>query len=57
MQPEILLSTVEREPATLAEDGENVELIWKPDGTQLIVLTNLGYIHFYDVIFPNSFVF
>ncbi|KAJ3373523.1 hypothetical protein HDU91_006466 [Kappamyces sp. JEL0680] len=50
IKPEVLLSKVVRAPATLKQDGENVDIIWNPDGSRLIVLTSLGFIHFYDVV-------
>ncbi|KAI8927288.1 RIC1-domain-containing protein [Entophlyctis helioformis] len=50
IRPDVLLSKVVRTQETLDEDGENADLIWKPDGTQLVVLTNEGFMHFYDII-------
>jgi hypothetical protein len=34
--------------------GENVDVIWKPDATQLIVMTNQGFLHFYNVVYKNT---
>lgn len=54
IKPDIMLSSVVREQSTIEEDGENVDLIWNPDGTQLIVVTNLGFIHYYDVVYQKA---
>ena len=49
-RPEIQLSTVIRDLVNIEEDGENEQLIWKPDGTKVIVITSKGFVHFYDII-------
>ncbi|KAI8908491.1 hypothetical protein EDD86DRAFT_18401 [Gorgonomyces haynaldii] len=49
IHPAIQLAKVTRADKTLQEDGENVDLIWKPDGTQLVLITNKGFLHFYSV--------
>eukprot|EP00842_Homolaphlyctis_polyrhiza_P002135 jgi/Hompol1/2922/HPOL_006231-RA len=59
-QPDVLLSKVTRTAETIKEDGENVDVVWKPDGSQLVILTNQGFLHFYDVadvgrVFEYSF--
>lgn len=38
IKPELLLSYVQRNSSTLKEDGENVDIIWKPDASQLVVV-------------------
>lgn len=40
-QPDIQLSKVVRSSDTVREDGENVDLVWKPDGSQLVVLVSI----------------
>ncbi|KAJ1341122.1 hypothetical protein BSLG_004293 [Batrachochytrium salamandrivorans] len=50
IRPDIQLSKVVRSSDTVREDGENVDLVWKPDGSQLVVLTNEGFLHFYDIV-------
>jgi len=45
-----MLSKVERDPTALNHDGENVDLIWKPDGAALAVITSMGCIHFYSLL-------
>jgi hypothetical protein len=39
------------------EDGFNVDLVWKPDGSQLIVLTDKGFLHYYQVSKLNDPLF
>ncbi|KAI9000222.1 RIC1-domain-containing protein [Gaertneriomyces semiglobifer] len=53
-RPDVMLSTVERSPATLLEDGGNIDLIWKPDASVLVVVTDKGYLHFYDIVTIGS---
>nr|KAJ3422636.1 hypothetical protein HK105_007190 [Polyrhizophydium stewartii] len=50
LAPDVLLSKVTRAPETIKEDGENVDVVWQPDGSQLVVLTNEGFLHFYDIV-------
>ncbi|KAL2914270.1 WD40 repeat protein [Polyrhizophydium stewartii] len=50
IRPDVLLSKVTRAPETIKEDGENVDVVWQPDGSQLVVLTNEGFLHFYDIV-------
>lgn len=38
--PNVLLARITRTENAVSEDGENVDVIWKPDASQLIVLTN-----------------
>ncbi|TPX31029.1 hypothetical protein SmJEL517_g05541 [Synchytrium microbalum] len=49
-RPNVVLSQVQRGEATLNEDGENSDIMWKPDATGLVVLTTSGFLHFYDVV-------
>ncbi|KAJ3103496.1 hypothetical protein HDU97_010079 [Phlyctochytrium planicorne] len=53
-RPHVMLSKVIRSDITLLEDGENQDVIWKPDSSAFVVITNKGFLHFYDVIFENS---
>ncbi|KAI8819877.1 RIC1-domain-containing protein [Fimicolochytrium jonesii] len=48
-RPSVLLATVRRSESTILEDGENFDIIWKPDATALAVVTNKGHLHFYDI--------
>ncbi|KAJ3277015.1 hypothetical protein HDV01_000067 [Terramyces sp. JEL0728] len=36
--------------ADFKTEGDNVDLIWKPDGNTIVVITNRGYVHYYDVV-------
>jgi hypothetical protein len=53
-QPEVLLSKVERNPAIISQDGDYVDMIWKPDGQSAAVLTSKGCIHFYYVVHSGT---
>ncbi|KAK6099652.1 WD40 repeat protein [Batrachochytrium dendrobatidis] len=57
IRPDVQLSKVTRTLETVREDGENVDLLWKPDGSTLVVLTNEGFLHFYDVVELESPLF
>ncbi|KAI8909885.1 RIC1-domain-containing protein [Powellomyces hirtus] len=53
-RPTVLLAVVERSKATIIEDGENIDIFWKPDGSTVVVATNKGHLHFYDVYEPQT---
>ncbi|KAI9332692.1 RIC1-domain-containing protein [Obelidium mucronatum] len=50
VRPRALLSHARRAAVTVAEDGRNRDAVWRPDATALIVLTDRGFLHFYDVV-------
>ncbi|KAJ3330555.1 hypothetical protein HDU76_005381 [Blyttiomyces sp. JEL0837] len=49
-----MISKVIRSEVTIAEDGDNADIVWKPDGTALVVITDRGFLHFYDVLEEKS---
>ncbi|KAJ3395056.1 hypothetical protein HDU92_006256, partial [Lobulomyces angularis] len=49
-QPDVMIGKITRSQVTVEEDGENVEILWKPDSTAIVVTTNKGYLHFYDIL-------
>ncbi|KAI8855102.1 RIC1-domain-containing protein [Chytridium lagenaria] len=53
-RPHVMLSKVIRSEITIVEDGENQDVIWRPDSTAFVVMTNKGFLHFYDVLYDNS---
>ncbi|KAI9355717.1 RIC1-domain-containing protein [Zopfochytrium polystomum] len=53
-KPAVILSKVERSAITVDEDGENVDVIWKPDSSSFVITTDKGYIHFYDLLESTS---
>ena len=54
-RPEIQLSTVLRDAKNIEEDGSNTKIVWKEDGSKVVVITSKGFVHFYDVIKdPNT---
>ncbi|KAI8805518.1 RIC1-domain-containing protein [Cladochytrium replicatum] len=56
-RPEVMISKVVRSETTVREDGENRAIIWKTDSTMLAVITDKGFLHFYDVVTLESRVF
>ncbi|KAJ3163284.1 hypothetical protein HDU88_006382 [Geranomyces variabilis] len=48
-RPAVILAVVERSKSTIVEDGENIDIFWRPDGTSVVVATNKGHLHFYDI--------
>lgn len=38
MQPDVMLSKIERSQLTVDEDGQNMSLFWKPDGSLIVIL-------------------
>ncbi|KAJ3091328.1 hypothetical protein HK100_007201, partial [Physocladia obscura] len=53
-RPHALLATCARGPITVAEDGANLRIVWKPDASALVVITDKGFLHFYDISFDLS---
>ncbi|KAJ3202246.1 hypothetical protein HDU82_007497, partial [Entophlyctis luteolus] len=52
--PHVLLSTCSRTDATVLEDGSNVDVIWKPDYSAFVVITDKGFLHFYDISIESN---
>ncbi|ORY51003.1 hypothetical protein BCR33DRAFT_762542 [Rhizoclosmatium globosum] len=50
MRPLLVLAKCLRSEVTLREDGSNVSIVWKPDSSMFIVLTDKGLLHFYEVL-------
>lgn len=53
-RPDVIISKVSRSSSTLEEDGINLDLIWKPDSSMIAVITDKGFLHFYDLV-SNGF--
>jgi hypothetical protein len=53
-QPEVEVSRATRGAETIGMDGANVDAVFRPDGTQLVVLTNKGFLHFYLVEYSTQ---
>jgi hypothetical protein len=51
-----LLSKVVRSSSAISQDGDYVDLVWKPDSSSVAVLTSKGCVHFYYVVHQNTSV-
>ncbi|KAI9145750.1 RIC1-domain-containing protein [Paraphysoderma sedebokerense] len=48
-KPAAVIAKIFRSESSITEHGENKEVIWKPDSSMIIVITSLGFLHFYTV--------
>ncbi|KAI8901209.1 RIC1-domain-containing protein [Globomyces pollinis-pini] len=49
-KPQILLAKVSRAEQSIKQEGLNTTILWNQYGDQIVVLTNRGFVHFYQVI-------
>ncbi|CAO3677866.1 unnamed protein product [Umbelopsis vinacea] len=55
VKPRVVLSHVERSAAHVRDFGKNVSLIWKPDATAFVVITDKNYLLLYVILpFDNA---
>ena len=47
--PAVRLGSVHRDARHVRADGANCELVWRPDASQIAVITARGFVHFYSV--------